>query len=200
MKAAETLAFAAKKTRQLVKRTKSEDGKSYTDEAISDAPVQYTFIGSYREGKKIPAGSYYWGGRSAEEAAEYNAQLEDGETPVSAVPFKFYYSKSGTQRWVPFGALIMTSAPGVEISNPFTSTVNTDNVQNAKSLEASFDLIMVGEPEATGVNSPNIEIPVVKSSDKVYNMKGQLVRDNARDLNGLGKGLYIVGGRKIVVK
>ena len=94
----------------------------------------------------------------------------------------------------------MTSAPGVEISNPFTSTVNTDNVQNAKSLEASFDLIMVGEPEATGVNSPNIEIPVVKSSDKVYNMKGQLVRDNARDLNGLGKGLYIVGGRKIVVK
>ena len=140
---------------------------------------------------KIPAGSYYWGGRSAEEAKEQGKE---------EVPFKFYYSKSGTQRWVPFGALIMTSAPGVEISNPFTSTVNTDNVQNAKSLEASFDLIMVGEPEATGVNSPNIEIPVVKSSDKVYNMKGQLVRDNARDLNGLGKGLYIVGGRKIVVK
>ncbi len=94
----------------------------------------------------------------------------------------------------------MTSARGVEISNPFTSTVNTDNSQNARSLDASFDLIMVGEPETTGVDSPSIEIPVVKSSDKVYNINGQLVRDNARDLNSLGKGMYIVGGRKIIVK
>ena len=200
MAAAETLAFAAKKARPLVKRTISVDSdgkKTYNDEEIADAPVQYTFIGSYREGMKIPAGSYYWGGRSAEEAVE---QGLDPTAKGAVVPFKFYYSKSGTQRWVPFGALIMTSARGVEISNPFTSTVNTDNNQNAKSLDASFDLIMVGEPEATGVDSPSIEIPVVKSSDKVYNINGQLVRDNARDLNSLGKGIYIVGGRKIIVK
>ena len=190
MKNAEKLAFAAKKARPLVKRTKSDDG-TYSDTEIDDAPVRYTFIGSYREGMNIPAGSYYWGGRSAEEAQEQGKE---------EVPFKFYYSKSGTQTWVPFGAVIMTSARGVEINNPFTSTVNTDNSQNAKSLDACFDLIMVGEPEATGVNSPNIEIPVVKANDKVYNIKGQVVRENARDLNGLGKGLYIIGGRKIVVK
>lgn len=200
MAEAETKAYGARKARPLVKRTISGDSdgkKTYNDEEIADAPVQYTFIGSYREGMKIPAGSYYWGGRSAEEAVE---QGLDPTAKGAVVPFKFYYSKSGTQRWVPFGALIMTSARGVEISNPFTSTVNTDNSQNARSLDASFDLIMVGEPETTGVDSPSIEIPVVKSSDKVYNINGQLVRDNARDLNSLGKGMYIVGGRKIIVK
>jgi hypothetical protein len=200
MQAAETKLYNLRKARALVKRTINGNG-TYSDEDIADAPARYTFIGSYREGKKIPAGSYYWGGRSAEEAAEYNAQLEDGETPVSAVPFKFYYSKSGTQTWVPYGALIMTSAPGQEIDNPFTTTVNTDNGQNAKSLDADMSLIYIEEPNTTtGLDKPAIEIPVVKTNSKVYNMNGQVVRNDARDLNSLGKGLYIVNGRKIVIK
>ena len=196
MQAAETKLYNLRKARALVKRTMNEDGKTYTDTELDDAPVRYTFIGSYREGKKIPAGSYYWGGRSAEEAAE---QGITGENAV--VPFKFYYSKSGTQKWVPYGALIMTSERGVEIDNPFTTTVNSDNGQNAKSLDADMSLMFVEEPNTTtGLDKPAIEIPVVRANNKVYNMNGQLVRDNARDLNGLGKGLYIVNGRKIVVK
>ncbi len=192
MKAAETKLYNLRKARALVKRTMNDDGKTYTDTELDDAPVRYTFIGSYREGKKIPAGSYYWGGRSAEEAAEQGG---------SVVPFKFYYSKSGTQTWVPYGALIITSDRGVEIDNPFTSTVNSDNGQNAKSLDVDMSLMFFEEPNTTtGLDKPAIEIPVVKTSSKVYNMNGQLVRDNARDLNGLGKGLYIVNGRKIVVK
>ena len=192
LQGAETKLYNLRKARALVKRTMNEDGKTYTDTELDDAPVRYTFIGSYREGKKIPAGSYYWGGRSAEEAAEQGG---------SVVPFKFYYSKSGTQTWVPYGALIMTSDRGVEIKNPFTSTVNSDNGQNAKSLDVDMSLMFFEEPNTTtGLDKPAIEIPVVKTSNKVYNMNGQLVRDNARDLNGLGKGLYIVNGRKIVVK
>ena len=95
----------------------------------------------------------------------------------------------------------MTSDRGVEIENPFTTTVNSDNGQNAKSLDADMSLMFVEEPNTTtGLDKPAIEIPVVRASNKVYNMNGQLVSDNARDLNSLGKGLYIVNGRKIVVK
>ena len=196
LQAAETKLYNLRKARALVKRTMNDDGKTYTDTELDDAPVRYTFIGSYREGKTIPAGSYYWGGRSAEEAAE---QGITGDNAV--VPFKFYYSKSGTQKWVPYGALIMTSDRGVEIENPFTTTVNSDNGQNAKSLDADMSLMFVEEPNTTtGLDKPAIEIPVVRASNKVYNMNGQLVSDNARDLNSLGKGLYIVNGRKIVVK
>ena len=195
LQAAETKLYNLRKARALVKRTINGDG-TYSDEDIADAPARYTFIGSYREGKKIPAGSYYWGGRSAEEAEE---QGITGENAV--VPFKFYYSKSGTQKWVPYGALIMTSAPGQEIDNPFTTTVNTDNGQNAKSLDADMSLIYIEEPNTTtGLDKPAIEIPVVKTNSKVYNMNGQVVRNDARDLNSLGKGLYIVNGRKIVIK
>ena len=43
-------------------------------------------------------------------------------------------------------------------------------------------------------------IPVVKTDNKVYNLNGQVVRANADDLTGLQKGIYIVGGKKIMVK
>ena len=198
---AETNLFANKKPRRLVKRDMttpdSSTGKPYTDTDVEDATVQYTFIGSYRQGQKIPAGSYYWGGRSAEEAAE---QGISGNGAV--VPFKFYYSKSGTQTWVPYGALIMTSAKGVDIDKPYNVVSTTEPVTgNAKSLDADMSLMFLEEPNTTtALDKPAIEIPVVRASSKVYNMNGQLVRDNARGLNGLSKGMYIVNGRKVVIK
>ena len=198
---AETNLFANKKPRRLVKRDMttpdSSTGKPYTDTDVDDARVQYTFIGSYRQGQKIPAGSYYWGGRSAEEAAE---QGISGDGAV--VPFKFYYSKSGTQTWVPYGALIMTSAKGVDINKPYNVVSTTEPVTgNAKSLDADMSLMFLEEPNTTtALDKPAIEIPVARVSSKVYNMNGQLVRDNARGLNGLSKGMYIVNGRKVVIK
>lgn len=198
---AETNLFANKKPRRLVKRDMStpdsSTGKPYTDTDVDDARVQYTFIGSYRQGQKIPAGSYYWGGRSAEEAAE---QGISGDGAV--VPFKFYYSKSGTQTWVPYGALIMTSAKGVDIDKPYNVVLTTEPVTgNAKSLDADMSLMFLEEPNTTtALDKPAIEIPVARVGSKVYNMNGQLVRDNARGLNGLSKGMYIVNGRKVVIK
>jgi hypothetical protein len=198
---AETDLFANKKPRRLVKRDMStpdsSTGKPYTDTDVDDARVQYTFIGSYRQGQKIPAGSYYWGGRSAEEAAE---QGISGNGAV--VPFKFYYSKSGTQTWVPYGAVIMTSAKGVDIDKPYNVVSTTEPVTgNAKSLDADMSLMFLEEPNTTtALDKPAIEIPVARVGSKVYNMNGQLVRDNARGLNGLSKGMYIVNGRKVVIK
>lgn len=34
----------------------------------------------------------------------------------------------------------------------------------------------------------------------VYNLQGQLIRKNVTDLNGLAKGIYIVNGKKVIVK
>lgn len=41
---------------------------------------------------------------------------------------------------------------------------------------------------------------VRKTDNRVYNINGQLVRANASDLNSLPAGVYIVGGKKIMVK
>jgi hypothetical protein len=37
-------------------------------------------------------------------------------------------------------------------------------------------------------------------ADKVFNMQGQVVREGTTSLDGLGKGMYIVNGKKYVVK
>lgn len=50
---------------------------------------------------------------------------------------------------------------------------------------------------ATGIE--NIEQNQADIYD-VYNLQGQLIRKNATDLNGLAKGIYIVNGKKVMVK
>jgi hypothetical protein len=39
-----------------------------------------------------------------------------------------------------------------------------------------------------------------KVSDKVFNIQGQLVRTGSTSLEGLDKGIYIVNGKKYVVR
>ena len=46
------------------------------------------------------------------------------------------------------------------------------------------------------VNPDGTSYPVAN----IYNMNGQLIRANATDTEGLPKGLYIMGGRKLIVK
>ena len=73
-----------------------------------------------------------------------------------------------------------------EISDPNASS-------GAKSLS------IVSETE-TGiqeiVNPDGTSYPVAN----IYNVKGQLVRSNATSTEGLPKGIYIIGGRKLIVK
>jgi hypothetical protein len=49
----------------------------------------------------------------------------------------------------------------------------------------------------TKIGTPTIQIPMVKTDNKVYNLNGQVVRENSKDTNGL-KGIYVVGGKKVV--
>ena len=50
---------------------------------------------------------------------------------------------------------------------------------------------------ATGIE--NIEQNQADIYD-IYNLQGQLIRKNATSLNGLAKGIYIVNGKKVMVK
>ncbi len=51
--------------------------------------------------------------------------------------------------------------------------------------------------ELLGISAP---VSVGKKTFNIYNMQGVLVRQNANSLNGLPKGIYIVNGKKIMVK
>jgi len=54
-------------------------------------------------------------------------------------------------------------------------------------------------PGATPTGIANFAKNVEKVPAGIYNMKGQLVR-NGNSLNGLAKGLYIIGGKKVVIR
>lgn len=85
----------------------------------------------------------------------------------------------------------------------FTAVVRkTDDSSNsyAKSMDLGFtDIIEDNFGIATAV-----ENAVVNESSKnngvVYNLSGQAVRENNGSLQGLSKGIYVVNGKKIVVK
>lgn len=63
----------------------------------------------------------------------------------------------------------------------------------------NFRLYYHGSQVATGVENVNAEAAKAVGQN-VYNINGQLVRSNANSLSGLPAGLYIVGGKKVIVK
>ena len=62
-----------------------------------------------------------------------------------------------------------------------------------------FHLFYYGKNEiSTGIAEVNTSNEV-KAPAGIYNMKGQLLR-NTNSTEGLAKGLYIIGGKKVVIK
>lgn len=61
----------------------------------------------------------------------------------------------------------------------------------------NFRLYYIGSKVITGITAP--ETVKTPASSDVYSISGQLVRHGS-DLNGLPSGLYIVGGKKVVVR
>ena len=59
-------------------------------------------------------------------------------------------------------------------------------------------VFLVDDEETTAIEDLNSERATTVGN--IYNLNGQLVRKNADNLNGLRKGIYIVGGKRITVK
>ena len=162
--------------------TKSLDA-SKAPEGQKPLPADFTFKGSYLgaklyapEGKNIyvgespnlPVGAYYL-----------------GYDPNTMTQPKFFKAK-GTATWIPYGALIEKT--GASASGAGAKVFET--------LDLDFNDLSDYMVE-TGIGAPTIQIPVVNTDSKIYNLNGQVVRENSKDTNGL-KGIYIVGGKKVI--
>lgn len=76
--------------------------------------------------------------------------------------------------------------------NPYRAYIQIAGGSGARSL------VFFVDEETTAIEGLNRErtMPV----GYIYNLNGQLVRKNADNMNGLRKGIYIVGGKRITVK
>ncbi len=72
---------------------------------------------------------------------------------------------------------------------------------NPSSSETKFFINGVEEGEATAIEGIENSMEVSKRiNSNIYNLNGQLVRSNSVSAEGLDKGIYIIGGKKVVVK
>ena len=80
-----------------------------------------------------------------------------------------------------------------------------DNLKSITGFTANngdvYMFIPYGDPAyVVGTTTGISDIQLNKESESVYSINGTLVRKAGESLNGLSKGLYIMGGKKIVIK
>ena len=104
----------------------------------------------------------------------------------------FFQSKDGTMKLYPYKDNQKYGIRG--FSGWFHKTEN--NYSKASELSLSlFDDGSITPIETVKVDDLNRD-----TSGKVYSVSGVLMKNNAADLNNLSKGIYVVNGRKYVVK
>lgn len=86
-------------------------------------------------------------------------------------------------------------ASGKETMNAYRATFQ---VPSTLSAAKSMNTVFVGEGgSVTAIDDVHVS---PQGSFDVYHINGMLVKKNAIDLNGLDKGIYIINGKKYVVK
>lgn len=171
------------------------------DQYGSETDYVYTFVGNY-------GGDQNWI-QNTSEAKECMATSAD-EKIVYKRPSNCYYlsftngkvtfkyqgsNKSG--RWTPYSAIVTVSKANDKfdlIDDSFRTESGTQNM-------AKYSATSIGEwDETTGVDHIEIETPNETTDNNVYSMNGQIVRKNSTSLAGLAQGVYLVNGKKHIVK
>lgn len=148
----------------------AQQANNYTEGTLVTG---FEFVGNYQEGVKLPAESNYF---------TYKNGTDGSRTLILN-----HLTKESTHNWTPMTALV----------RPYDSVAS--HILNAKKLSFSFDT--KEKNETTGIED-NLTDAVNKSlysTNRIYSLSGQMVKEGT-SLEGLSKGIYIVNGKKIVVK
>ena len=105
----------------------------------------------------------------------------------------FFQSKNNTMKLYPYKENQTYGIRG--FSGWFHHKTNDGN---AKASELSLSLFDDGS--TTPIETVKVDDLNRDTSGKVYSISGVLVKNNAADLNSLSKGIYVVNGKKYVVK
>lgn len=172
-----------------------EENKEYTflvkKEGDPDAPSQnmtfpygniYTITGvSCPEGMTTPETNY-----------------KTVTTATGTLKYTYFYHRPDN---APAGSYVMSGGKMYHIPEAWTGLLGTcwyiteENPTSGRSLVMAID----GEGGTTDINGIVTEVPGDKAMEGVYNINGQKVADGT-SLEGLPKGIYIVNGKKHVVK
>ena len=104
----------------------------------------------------------------------------------------FFQSKNGTMKLYPYTANKRYGIRG------FSGWFHKTNKSNSEAHELSLSLF--DDSCITPIETVKVDDLNRDTSGKVYSISGVLMKNNAADLNNLPKGIYVVNGKKYVVK
>ena len=104
----------------------------------------------------------------------------------------FFQSKNGTMKLYPYTADKEYGIRG------FSGWFHKKDTSSSKASELSIGLF--DDSSTTPIETIKVDDLNRDTSGKVYSISGVLVKNNAADLNNLSKGIYVVNGKKYVVK
>lgn len=117
----------------------------------------------------------------------------DSQGRITTDDYFFQQSQNGTMKLYPYTADKKYGIRG--FSGWFHHKTNNSNSKASELSISLFDDSCITAIETVKVDDLNRD-----TSGKVYSISGVLVKNNAADLNNLPKGIYVVNGKKYVVK
>lgn len=116
----------------------------------------------------------------------------DSQGIITTDDYFFQQSQNGTMKLYPYPAGQKYGIRG------FSGWFHKKDKSNAKLSELSLGLF--DDNSTTPIETVKVDDLNRDTSGKVYSISGVLVKNNAADLNNLPKGIYVVNGKKYVVK
>lgn len=116
----------------------------------------------------------------------------DSQGRITTDDYFFQQSQNGTMKLYPYTADKKYGIRG------FSGWFHKKDNSESKASELSLSLF--DDSSTTPIETVKVDDLNRDTSGKVYSISGVLVKNNAADLNNLSKGIYVVNGKKYVVK
>ena len=116
----------------------------------------------------------------------------DSQGIITTKDYFFQQSQNGTMKLYPYTADKQYGIRG------FSGWFHKTN--NSNSNDSKLSLSLFDDSSTTPIETVKVDDLNRDTSGKVYSISGVLVKNNAADLNNLPKGIYVVNGKKYVVK
>ena len=123
---------------------------------------------------------------------QHTGTVGDSEGKITTDDYFFQQSQNGTMKLYPYTADKKYGIRG------FSGWFHKIDNSNSKASEASISLF--DDSCVTPIETIKVDDLNRDTSGKVYSISGVLVKNIAADLNNLSKGIYVVNGKKYVVK
>lgn len=158
---------------QMLQSVKDFDGKVNTDAT--------PFAGKATYGDYVLTGSL----------VQCTGTVGDSQGRITTDDY-FFQSKNGTMKLYPYTADKQYGIRG------FSGWFH--KIDNSSSKASELSISLFDDSSTTPIETIKVDDLNRDISGKVYSISGVLVKNNAADLNNLSKGIYVVNGKKYVVK